>query len=152
MSTEHGSLTGPMVVVTWLLAIAWLGLAVFGFVGLEQPWAGLVGGAGVVGALGTAWLGSQLRVVWDADGVLLPGHGHVPWEALQAVVLEPGWLTVPVVEVRRGHRTEPVTLDGLAWFGGADGVARDLAERLSAVAGLGPVRVRAGGARGRRQR
>ena len=100
----------------------------------------------------TAWLALSLRVRHDDAGIVLPRLGHVPWEQVHAVEVQPGLVSVPYVVVRQGRALADVALDGLAWFGGPDGYARGLAEQVAAAAGLDRVAVRPprGGSAGRR--
>lgn len=135
--------SGPMVVVTAFVAVGWVVLAVAGWLGLGAPWNVVFAAVGVVGAAVTTWLASSLRVPYDHAGVHLPGQGHVAWSEVQAIDVTSGTVSVPVLSVRRGRALVDVPLDGLAWFGGPDGTARHLAERVARVAGVAGVGVRA---------
>ncbi len=143
---------GPMVVVTGLIAVGWFVLAVLAFVGLSPPWGIVLGVAGVIGGLATTWLALSLRIRHDEAGIVLPRLGQVAWDEVHAVEVQPGLVSVPYVVVRRGRGLTDVPLDGLAWFGGPDGYARGLAEKVAAAAGIGVVDVRParGPSRGRR--
>lgn len=143
--------SGPMVVLTGVVAVAWFVMAAACLLGLEGTPRLVLGAVGVVGGLATVWLARAMRVPWDDHGLVLPRWGHVPWSAIDAIEVRPGLVSVPVLWVREGRALSDVRLDGLAWFGGAEGRARTLAERVAQVAGLDEVLVRVPGAgRGRR--
>ena len=152
MEGQFRTFSGPMVVITGLVAVGWFVLGALSFVGLSRPAGLLLGTAGVLGGLVTAWLALSLRVRHDDAGIVLPRLGHVPWEQVHAVEVQPGLVSVPYVVVRQGRALADVALDGLAWFGGPDGYARGLAEQVAAAAGLDRVAVRPprGGSAGRR--
>ena len=134
--------TGPMTVVTWLVAVGWFVLALLSIVGLAAPAGVVLGGLGAVGALSTAWIALSLRIPYDDDGIRLPKLGHVPWGDVHAVEVQPGVVAVPYLVVRRGRALDEVPLDGLAWFGGAEGYTRALAEKVARTAGVDDVTVR----------
>lgn len=151
MDASRRWFSGPMGVLTWLVALGWLALAAGSFVGLAAPGGTVLGVVGLAGALATGWLAVSMRVPCDAEGIVLPRVGRVPWSAIDAVEVHPGLVSVPVVSVRRGRALDEVPLDGLAWFGGPAGVARTLAERVARQAGIDDVGVRTErSARGRR--
>lgn len=143
LAPEQQALAGPMVVMAWLVAAGWLVLAVVCPLVLAAPGGWVLGALGALGASLTAWLALSLRVRHDAAGLVLPGHGHVAWEQVEAVDVRPGLVCVPVVGVRQGRAVSEVSLGGLAWFGGPDGAARTLAERIAALAGVAEVGVHA---------
>lgn len=136
------SFTGPMFVVTWLVALGWFVLGVLSVLGLSWPGGVILGVLGVVGGLATSWLALSLRIPYDDHGITLPHHGRVPWADVDAVQVQPGLLTVPYVVVRRGRALDEVPLEGLAWFGGPEGHARNLAEKVALVADVETVTVR----------
>jgi len=135
MSASTGNtrrtLVGPMVWVTWAVALGWLALAVGSVWSLCRTWGGAVGLGALIGAVSTGWLAWSMRVRYDADGVWLGRRGHTPWAHVHSVEVQPGIIAVPVVGVRVGRGVADVHLDGLAWFGGAQGRARRLAERVA---------------------
>ncbi len=133
-----------MVVVTWVVAVGWVALAAYSFVALAETIRWVLGGVSVVGALGTGWLASSLRIPYDDEGLRLPRRGHVGWDRVDSVDLTPGALSVPVLSLRSGRVLEEVPLDGLAWFGGPTGLARTLAEKVARAAGVKDVDVRGG--------
>lgn len=142
MEIQGRTFAGPMVVVTGLVAVGWFVLGALSFLGLPAPGGILLGLAGITGGLTTAWLALSLRVPYDEDGVVLPRQGRVPWSRVHAVEVQPGLVSVPYVVLRDGRALSDVPLDGLAWFGGPDGYAKDLAEGVAAAAGLSGVGVR----------
>ena len=143
--------SGPMAVVTWLVAVGWFVLGLLSILGLSFPAGIVLGVLGIAGGLVTAWLALTLRVAHDEDGIELPKLGHVPWERVHAVEIQPGLVSVPYVVVRQGRALTDVPLDGLAWFGGPDGYARGLAEQVARAADVETVGVRGQrGGRGRR--
>ncbi|MDO5533262.1 MAG: hypothetical protein Q4F65_01235 [Propionibacteriaceae bacterium] len=135
-------LSGPMVVVTWLVALGWVVLAIVSWVGLPAPGGIILAAVGSVAALLTGWLAATMVVSHDAEGVELPKLGRTEWADVQAIELHEGLVSVPYVVVRQGRTLTDVPLDGLAWFGGTDGLARTLAEKLAAAAGIDAVGVR----------
>ena len=151
MEGQFRTFSGPMVVITGLVAVGWFVLGALSFVGLSRPAGLLLGAAGVLGGLVTAWLALSLRVRHDDAGIVLPRLGHVPWEQVHAVEVQPGLVSVPYVVVKEGRTLTDVPLDGLAWFGGPDGYARGLAEKVALAADVDAVTVRGvRGAKGRR--
>lgn len=144
LAPAQQAIAGPMVVLAWLVAAGWLAVAVICPLTLPAPGGWVLGGVGAMGASLTAWLALSLRVRHDEAGLVLPGHGHVPWADVEAVGVRPGLVCVPLVEVRRGRAVAEVALGGLAWFGGPDGVARSLAERIAGLAGVAEVGVHTG--------
>lgn len=152
MDASARTFAGPMVVVTGVVAAGWFVLAVLSLAFLQRPGGLVLGVGGLLGGLITSWLALSLRVRHDEVGVQLPRLGHVPWDRVHAVEVQPGLVSVPFVVVREGRALTDVPLDGLAWFGGPDGFARSLAEQVAAAAGLSEVGVRSqrGGSRGRR--
>jgi len=133
-----------MVAVTWVIAVGWLALAAYSLLALAEPIRWVLGGVAVAGALGTGWLARSLRVPYDDDGMRLPRWGQVRWDQVDSVDLVPGLICVPVVSLRSGRMLDDVHLDGLAWFGGTNGRARTLAERVARAGGLDAVGVRGG--------
>lgn len=152
MEEQNRRLAGPMVFVTGLVAVGWIVLAILSFIGLPRPGGLLLGAAGILGGLVTAWLALGMRIRHDDAGIHLPRLGHVAWEQVHAIEVLPGLVSVPYVVVRQGRALTEVPLDGLAWFGSSDGVARDLAQVLAQEAGVAEVgvRPRRGGGKGRR--
>ncbi len=147
----RGILVGPMVVLTWAVVAGWVGLALGAALGLTQPWGAMLALVGLVGAAATATVAFSMHVAYDETGIVLPGLGHTPWSDVHAVDLADGVIAVPTVGVREGRVVRDIPLDGLAWFGGPNGFARTLAERVAALAGVGEVGVRGNGSRqGRR--
>lgn len=142
MDAQARTFSGPMIVVTWLVAVGWLILGALSFLGLPQPGGVALGVVGIVGGLVTSWLALSLRVRHDDAGIVLPRLGHVTWERVDAVQIQPGLVSVPYVVVRDGRALTDVPLDGLAWFGGPEGFARTMAEQVAAAAGLTDVAVR----------
>lgn len=136
------SFAGPMSVLTWLVAVGWFVLGLLSLVGLAFPSGIVLGVLGIGGGLATAWLALSLRVPYDDRGIQLPTLGHVAWEDVHGVEVQPGLVSVPYVVVRRGRALEEVPLDGLAWFGGPDGYARRLAEKVGVAADVEAVTVR----------
>lgn len=134
-----------MVVLTWVVAVGWLTLAAYSFFALAEPTRWVLGGVSVVGALGTGWLASSLRIPYDDEGLRLPRRGHVSWDQVDSVDLVPGLVCVPVVSLHSGRVLDEVHLDGLAWFGGTNGMARALAEKVARAADLDAVGIRGGG-------
>lgn len=146
------TVSGPMAIVTWLVAVGWLALAVGSFVALGSPWSVLVGSFAVLGAAATGWVAQGMRVRYNAARLVLPGRGETDWSEVARIELQGRALVVPVVGLRAGRGIEEVPLDGLAWFG-ARGTPRRLAEQLATAGGVGQVSRRerpAGGGRGRR--
>lgn len=152
MDAASRTFAGPMIVVTWLVAVGWFVLAVLSLVWLPRPGGLLLGVGGILGGLVTSWMALSLRVRHDEAGIHLPRLGHVAWERVHAVEVQPGLVSVPYVVVREGRALDEVPLDGLAWFGGPDGFARTMAEQVAGAAGLSGVGVRPvrGGGKGRR--
>ncbi len=151
MDAATRTFAGPMIVVTGLVSVGWFVLAALSFGWLPHPAGLLLGSGGVLGGLITAWLALSMRVAHDEAGLHLPRLGHVPWERVHAVEVQPGLVSVPYVVVREGRALTDIPLDGLAWFGGPEGFAGGLAEQVAAAAGLPGVEVRAQrGGRGRR--
>lgn len=144
MDATSRAFSGPMVVVTWVVAVGWLALAAYSFFALAEPIRWVLGGVSVAGALGTGWLASSLRIPYDDEGLRLPRRGHVRWDQVDSIDVTPGPLSVPVLSLRSGRMLEDVYLDGLAWFGGANGLARTLAEKVARTAGVDAVGVRGG--------
>ncbi len=134
-----------MVVLTWVVAVGWLVLAAYSFFALAEPTRWVLGGVSVAGALGTGWLASSLRIPYDDEGLRLPRRGHVSWDQVDSVDLVPGLVCVPVLSLHAGRVLDEVHLDGLAWFGGTNGMARALAEKVARAADLDAVGVRGGG-------
>lgn len=150
-SVSARSFSGPMTVVTWLVAVGWFVLGLLSLLGLSFPAGIVLGVLGIAGGLVTAWLALSLRIAHDERGIELPKVGHVPWERVHAVEIQPGLVSVPYVVIRHGRALTDVPLDGLAWFGGPDGYARGLAEQVARAADVETVTVRGQrGGRGRR--
>lgn len=143
---------GPMVAVTGLVAVGWFVLSVLSFAGLPWPGGVVLGTVSVVGGVVTAWLALGLRIRHDEAGIVLPRLGHVAWQDVDAVEVQPGLVSVPWLVVRQGRALTGVPLDGLGWFGGANGVARDLAEKVAQAAGVTKVDVRASRGEGKGRR
>ena len=145
------SFSGPMSVVTWFVAVGWFVLGLLSILGLAWPGGLIIGLIGIVSGLVTAWIALSLRVPYDDAGIELPKTGRVPWEKVHAVEIQPGLVSVPYVVVKEGRTLTDVPLDGLAWFGGPDGYARGLAEKVALAADVDAVTVRGvRGAKGRR--
>ncbi|MFT3875713.1 MAG: hypothetical protein QM708_04730 [Propioniciclava sp.] len=142
MASSSGAFTGPMAVISWVVSAGWVALAVFALTAAPAPTGWVIGGAAVAGALGTGWLARSLRVPYDETGLRLPRRGHVRWDQVDAVDLAPGLVCMPVITMHAGRLVEEVPLDGLGWFGGTNGLARRLAEKVAREAGLDAVGVR----------
>ena len=144
-------MSGPMVVITALIAIGWFVLGVLSFVGLQPPAGTVLGVGGIIGGLATAWLALSMRIIHDDEGIILPRRGRVSWDRIHSVEVQPGIVSVPYVVVSEGRALTDIPLDGLAWFGGPQGLAGDFAEKLAAAAGLpGSTQRPVRGGRGRR--
>ncbi|MFV0452002.1 MAG: hypothetical protein ACK5LS_07130 [Propioniciclava sp.] len=139
LDATSGAFHGPMRILTLAVAAGWVLLAVFCLWQLSPPWSFVLGAVGVVAAAGTAALGLSMGVKWNAEGIFLPGRGHMPWAEIDQISVQPGRLTVPQVEVRVGRAIETIPLDGLAWFGSGARVVT-VAQQIADRGGLGEVR------------
>lgn len=142
-------LAGPMVWVTFVVAVLWLALGVVGLLLFPDFRGVLFAVGGMVGGALTGWLAASMLVRYGPFGIKLPGFGEVPWEDIVSVeVLSAGILSVPAVGVGQGRALEEVQLGGLAWFG--QGSSAKFAQRLADAAGHDDVVIRGKPAPGRR--
>lgn len=132
------SFSGPMRPVTFVVALGWLALAVYGFWQVSPPAGIVVGALSVLGAIGTAWLAYTMRVPWTPEGIELPGGRFASWTDVDGVSIRPGFLSMPQVEFTAGRAIEAVPLDTLAWFGSRGPVLR-VAQKIADQAGVGDV-------------
>lgn len=143
------SVTGPVTVFAWAVAVGWFVLATV--VGATVPSPANVAGAAVAAVFGvaTGWLAASLGVRVDADGLRVGRAPRIAWDDVAGLEVGPGRLTLPVASVRRGRALVDVSLDGLA---GPAGLARRLAQQVADAGELGPVGVRDAAGRGSARR
>ncbi len=127
---------GPIAIVAWVVAIGWIALAVWIFVGLEPSWATAAAWVASLAGLVTGWVAFSLRVVTDADGIRIPGEPKLAWDDVDSVLVRPGLLHLPMAVTHKGRGISEHPMEGLA---AGRRTARKLAQRVADAGGLGTV-------------
>lgn len=137
MDTSDRVLRGPLALVGWAVAVAWLAVGAVAWVRFGEPWAWVFAAVSAGASIATALVSHGLRVRMGADGVSPHGGGEVRWADIDHVGVRRGWLSVPYLAVRVGRALDEVPLDGIATFGRAG--ALRLAGEVADAGQLGEV-------------